>query len=274
MTTATIHSKPGRPRHRQSEIEAIAIGPWHVPEFAPALASIKQGQSSVHELADVEEACTLLTAPDTAPELILIAQRLPGAIRRQQVDRLQQLAPLARIVVVAGSWCEGELRTGDPPLGTLRLYWYELMPWWNAALRRLSAGLCPAWSAPLDHAQAGRYAIDATIENLVVPRSVAIEADDYTVFACLADALAASGSTATWVRSSDPIGAAAGIWDGGQLSDRELQQLFRFCQQVEGPVVALLDFPRVEHVEKARSAGAKAVFGKPYVLEEVLAALC
>ena len=271
-TTTTRHSEPGRPRPRHTRIEAITVGPWHTPEFATALANFKDGQS-LDQLASIQEACGLLSTAEVAPELILLAQPLPGTVRQQEVDRLQRLAPLARIVVVAGSWCEGELRTGSPPVGVLRLYWYELAPWWQAALRRLSAGLCPAWSAPLDHPQAGRYSIDATIHKLMTPSIVAIGADDFAVFECLADALAASGALATWARSDDPVEAAAGIWDGGQLSDRELERLGRFCRQVLGPVVALLDFPRVEHIVEARAAGAVAVFPKPYVVEEVLAAL-
>ncbi len=278
-TTTTPRSEPGRPRPRRTQIEAITVGPWHTPEFATALANFKDGQS-LHQLASIEEACGLLSTAEAAPELILLAQPLPGTVRQQEVDRLQRLAPLVRIVVVSGSWCEGELRTGSPPVGVLRLYWYELAPWWQAALRRLSAGLCPAWSAPLDHPQAGRYSVDATIDELMTPSIVAIGADDFAVFECLADALAASGASATWARSDDPVKgaagiveAAAGIWDGGQLGKRELERLGRFCRQVLGPVVALLDFPRVEHLVEARAAGAVAVFGKPYIAEEVLAAL-
>ncbi len=273
MTIATtLHSEPGRPRPRRPQPEAIIIGPWHTPEFAAALAKLEEGQS-LERLADIEAACELLASAEVAPELILLAQPLPGAVRQQEVDRLQQLAPLARIVVVSGTWCEGELRTGNPPAGVLRLYWYELAPWWQAAQRRLSVGRCPAWSAPLDHPQAGRFAVDETIDQLTAPSTVAIKAEDFAVFECLAAGLYASGASAVWARSENPPQAAAGIWDGGQLSDRELHRLSRFCQQVDGPVVALLDFPRVEHFAAARAAGAAAVFAKPYVMEEVLAAL-
>jgi hypothetical protein len=272
MTTATIQNEPGCPRSRPPQPEVIAIGPWHTPEFATALANLEDEQS-LQKLARIEAAYELLTSADVAPELVLLAQPLPGAVRQQEVDRLQRLAPLARIVIVSGTWCEGELRTGNPPAGVLRLYWYELAPWWQAAQRRWSAGLCPAWSAPLDHPQAGRYAIDATIDQLAMPSTVAIDAEDFAVFECLAGALDASGAVATWAQNDDLSQASAGIWDGGQLNDRELPRLGRFCLQVKGPVVALLDFPRVEHVVAARAAGAIAVFAKPYVMEEVLAAL-
>ena len=268
MTTATIQSEPGRPRPRRPSPTAITIGPWYIPEFATALANI-EAEQPLEQFANVELACDFLAAAEVAPELIFWAQPLPGTVAQQKVNRLQPLAPLARIVVVAGSWCEGELRTGQPPSGVLRLYWYELAPWWQAAQRRWAAGMCPAWSAPLDHPQAGRYEIDATIDGLATPSIVAIDAE-FAVFECLADAI---GKAAVWARNEDSPQALAGIWDGGQLGKRELRRLGRFCRQVDGPVVALLDFPRIEHFAQARAVGAATVFAKPYVVEEVLAAL-
>ena len=275
-STTTAHSEPGRQSLPASvgprSTPILAIGPWHTPEFAAATAKLEALQTCPKTDA-VDAACDLLAGTEIAPELILVAQPLPGSVRQQAVDRLQRLAPLVRIVIVAGSWCEGELRTGNPPVGVLRLYWYELAPWWQAAQRRLAAGLCPAWSAPLDHPQAGRFAVDSTTEDVLPPSIVAIDADDFAVFESFAGALAVSGAAAVWTRGNAPQEAAAGIWDGGQLHKRELERLGRFCRQVAGPVVALLDFPRVEHFAQAKAVGAAAVFGKPYIVEEVLAAL-
>jgi AmiR/NasT family two-component response regulator len=61
----------------------------------------------------------------------------------------------------------------------------------------------------------------------------------------------------------------AAIWDGGQLSGGELAALREFAARVHtshaaAPVIVLLDFPRVEHLQAARDAGAAAVLGKPY----------
>jgi len=268
-TPATPEDKLHRLGARHSQLTSLAVGPWHTAEFATAVANVGE-EIFLQHYPDVEQACNGIAYEEIVPELILVAQSLPGAVRQHEVDRLQQLAPLARIVVVAGTWCEGELRTGRPPNGVLRLYWYELATWWQAAQRRWSIGLCPAWSAPLDHPQAGRFAIDSTIDGLSLPGVVAIDSADYAVFECLADAL---GASAIWARNDGSLRAAAGIWDGGQLNDLELHKLTHFCRQVTGPVVALLDFPRVEHFAAARAAGAAAVFAKPYVIEEVLAAL-
>ena len=254
----------------EMEIDALFVGPWQTSEFAAAIADLNDGQSCP-QFATVSAAAKALMELEVAPELLLLAQTLPGTVLQEDIDRLQKLAPLARIVVVAGTWCEGELRTGQPPRGVLRLYWYELRPWWQAAQRRLAAGLCPSWSQPLDHFQSGRFCADAMVPTL--PGTIAVDATDISVFESLAAAIQQTGAAAVWARSQANFHATVGIWDGGQLGPSELTRLKEFCAAVDGNVVALLDFPRIEHVAAVRAAGASAVFGKPYVVQEVLAAL-
>jgi len=260
-------------------VEVLAVGPWNEGEFAAA----REGLSSGFPRARVD---TLSAAVDwlgqaAAPlDLVLLAQPRPGFYRQEDLDRLQAAAPLTRTVVVAGSWCEGELRTGSPLHGTVRLYWYELAGWWRAAIDRLTAGAIPPWSEPLDGPAAGRWvpvdSVDATSEGGLV----AIDAVDRAVYETWSDVLSLHGCDTVWFRGSNPTGDrqgfTAGIWDGGQFDAAEDGQLQEFCNQVGGPqvpVAVLLDFPRVEHHELARRAGATALFGKPYSVDEVLAAL-
>lgn len=239
----------------------LRIGNWRASEFA-AVEALARAPTVI----TIGEACTLLCTLAIAPELILIAQPRPGDVCQPDVDRLQRLAPLTRIVVVAGTWCEGELRTGRPPTGVVRIYWYELASWWQAAERRVAAGLSPAWSASLDHPQAGRYVVECQPSDLP---PTAIHADDYSVFESFVDA----GVPAIWTRGEIAADAKAGIFDAGQLSERERERLQAFCRKVDGPVIVLVDFPRGEHFVEALSLGASAVFAKPYIVDEVCGAL-
>lgn len=253
---------------------ALLVGNWQTPEFAAAIGQISDSPDWA-SVSDIVEAIRLLEGCQEPPELILIGQPLPGIVSQQTVDQLQQLVPLSRIIVVSGSWCEGELRTGTPASGIVRLYWYELASWWQAAERRRSTAARPLWSAPLDHAQAGRWSVSGS--DLIKPGNrltVQIDAEHFATFDALATSLTPFGATSTWTRK-EPANTAtnAGIWDGGQLSKNELIRLTLFCKQINGPVVALLDFPRVEHLRQARAAGASKVLGKPYIVEEVLAAI-
>jgi hypothetical protein len=250
---------------------ALGIGDWQSAEFAAALPA---GVAPWPTVANFSDAHDFLAQCPQPPELIFLAQPLPGSCRQDELQKLQTRSPLARLVVVSGSWCEGELRTGVPATGVIRLYWYELAPWLEAAMRRREAGLCPLWSLPLDHPQAGRWQSDDW--SPATPTiAVRIDTFDHAVYQTLAAALEAYGLQASWSQShqADAAQTRAGIWEGGQLSPAERARLRTFCQSVEGPVVALLDFPRVEHLQQVRAAGATALLAKPYVLEELVAQL-
>jgi len=264
---------------RSTRVQVLAIGSWQEKEFRLAIAAIEEA-ATWQTVADLHQAEENLRTEEATPELILLAQPLPGHYRQQHIDRLQALAPLARIVIVAGSWCEGGLRTDIPLSGVLRLYWHELAPWWKSAQTRVQAGLCPPWSLPADNPQAGRSLPAVKTNGPALDAPVAIHAKDFSVYESLAAAMGPRGIATLWIQPARRVDlkqkVSSGIWDGSQLDEEELKQLTDFCSQVaqhDAPVVALLDYPRVEHFAQAKNAGASAVFGKPYVVDELLAAL-
>jgi len=280
MASSATHSDLASPAGQLAKPQVLAIGPWHEREFAAALTDILAGKDWLAgrdwpTVTNIDSACDALTHSEQLPELIFLAQPLPGYYLQTDIDRLQQLVPLTRLVIVAGTWCEGELRTGTPPTGAIRLYWYELSSWWLAALRQLDASLYPLWSLPLDHAQAGRCSTETHKQAPTkLETTILIAAADFAVYETLAAALRSHGITCYHEKAAAlPDTPTAGIWDGGQLSESELQRLTSFCRQVSGPVVALLDFPRIEHIQQAESAGAAAVMAKPYIVEELVGAL-
>jgi hypothetical protein len=102
------------------------------------------------EHADFAEAVALLRATADMgtglPELIVVAQSRPGAVGPGVFERLRRSAPMAGIVSLVGSWCEGEMRTGRPAVGVPRLYWYEFASWWRRQVALRTAGRCPEWA--------------------------------------------------------------------------------------------------------------------------------
>ena len=268
----------------------VAVGPWDHAEFAalraeldadrqwPTAATLRDVTASIAEGVSDGAAATIPSVP-LPPELVLLSQTRPGIDDQAQLELLRTLAPLTRVVIVAGTWCEGELRTGQPPAGVVRLYWYEFAPWWRAAVAEWEANQTPAWSEPLDDVRAGQQTTIPPVRQRhhVFPSEAAIitvDAIDFAVFETLAAVLAPFGWRCEWqprhrperVQPTQPVAA---IWDGGQLSDGELASLVSFAARVHhenaaAPVIVLLDFPRVEHVEAARAAGAAIVLGKPY----------
>jgi hypothetical protein len=262
---------------------AWLVGPWDEGEFALALDGMRLPQDS-RRLATLDAAWAAAAAAKRPPEVLWLAQPRPGFWPQADVDRLQRAAPLARLVIVAGAWCEGELRTGRKLSGVHRIFWHELPRFWNHSIARWGAGLAPRWSQPLTaaepHLEPDPRAADAPLHRAScgAPRTVAIDAIDFATFEALAAALAPCGWSAVWTpRGRGALGnAAAGVWDGAQLDPAEVATLAAFAARFDGrpvPVVALVDFPRPEHLALLREAGAAALLGKPYALEALLDAL-
>jgi hypothetical protein len=246
----------------------LAIGPWNRGEFAIVRDQIAESQAwSV--VVDCETASELLCRDEMLVEFVFLAQPLPGMYQQAEIEALRRLAPLAQLLVVAGSWCEGELRTGKPLTGVVRLYWHELAHWW-----RMRA--CGTASGPLG------------LDNLLVPRHegfdlklqglVAIHSPTLGSFEAMATGLIPYGLECYWDRDSTqvPKGAQVGIWDGVQLDSAEWNHLQSFAAEIQssgGSLIVLLHYPRKEHVARLQSLGCEAVFGKPYIVAELVSLL-
>jgi hypothetical protein len=251
--------------------------------------------------ADFQDAVSLLRAQsrlvasaDEARELIVVAQSRPGGISSREIAALRRASPLAGMVALLGSWCEGETRTGRPWPGIERLYWYEFPAWWRRQLALRAAGRCPDWARP----ESPRYrSVTSPLTNLesltlqlkhhraanLPPAKrglIVLNIPHRETASAVADVLYEAGYATAWQAPGGVTitirGATAGIWEGGQLSDREATDLSNFCHRLANeaaPVVALLDFPRRINVDRALNLGATTVLGKPWVNSELIETL-
>jgi hypothetical protein len=235
---------------------------------------------SVAEL--LEGSAQLSAATSDGLDVVMFAQNRPDSVDRRHVEGFRQTAPLAGLVAVAGTWCEGELRTGRPWPGVKRLYWYEFPAWWRRQLALRAAGRCPDWARPTDlvfhtrrdHPHDGRTIAEHPLGI------VGVRSPNSVTLSVLGDVLQRAGFASVQQRSPTTLlrirGTVAGIWDGGQLDDVEAADLSRFCQQyasANAPAITLLDFPRRDRVELALQLGASAVFGKPWINADLIATL-
>jgi hypothetical protein len=139
---------------------------------------------------------------------------------------------------------------------------------------------CPDWARP----DGARLALDGAAERhrrfTVGPRRgelVVVRTNERETASTLADVLGCAGYATVCERSGSAAvsvrGATAGVWVGGQLDDGEAIQLSRFCRRLAAdgaPVVAILDFPRRDAVDRARQCGAAVVVGQPWINQELL----
>lgn len=238
---------------------ALVIGNAEHADFTEARAELRR-TARVWFVPDGDHANAWLEATRSVDWIVLVQSR-PGELPRSIVDRLRPHAGEARFVSLLGSWCEGELRTGQPWPDVARCYWYAFPSWW-----RLGA---------TGSASASELAHTGTASG-TPPGIVVVSTVDLESATALIDALAIEGFSVTWWPRHHAMpqlkGAQAGIWVGGQLSGMEALELDAFCQRMRSaraPVVALLDFPRRDRFEIAKRIGVAEVLGKPWLTPEL-----
>ncbi|MGO8752456.1 MAG: hypothetical protein ACLQNE_41485 [Thermoguttaceae bacterium] len=251
----------------------LLLGDINRAEFDRALSAM-EGLAKVTPAADIEAAAALLAESTTAADLIVVAQAYPGQYSVEAIERLRMLAPLARVVGLLGSWCEGEGRSGKPWPGAIRIYWHQWPARCRQELSLLCRGLASTWSLPPTAGEEERllalddYPLPAG-DGLVVIYSLEFDMQDWLASACRR-----GGYSTVWLRPHQSIrveGARAAIFDGTECLGDELAELGRLATIMgPAPVVALLNFPRVEDRDRALAAGAAAVLSKPVLVEDLL----
>lgn len=255
------------------DLSILIVGDVNRTEFRDARAAL-EGLGRVVESAEIEEAEQALAGGEVAADVIVVAQAYPGQFSAEAIDRLRRLAPLARIVGLLGSWCEGEVRTGRPWPGAIRVYWHQWLPRVLRELSRLRDGQTSTWALP---ATAGEEERLLVLADEPWPRHeglIAIHLSSFDMQDWLAAACRRAGYQTVWLRpdrSEIPEGIQAAIFDGDDARGQELEQLRAMAASLApAPVIALLNFPRIEDRDRVLGAGAKSVLSKPLLVEDLL----
>jgi len=261
------------------DIPVLFVGDAQRSEFREARSALDAASCVVH-VADGPSAEALLRDDQIAPEVIVLAQAYPSQFSHEMVDRLRRLAPLARIVGLLGSWCEGEMRTGQPWPATLRMYWHQWPAGCDQQLAHMRQGACSTWALPITATDEERLLLAAqqptakTGQGLIAIFSPRYEMQDWLSSACRE-----RGYSTVWLRPPRPAlveGAAAVLFDGTDCRGEEWAALKNLATSVNPspdaptvPIIALLDFPRIEDQRHALSAGATAVLSKPLLVADL-----
>jgi CheY-like chemotaxis protein len=251
---------------------ALLVGDARPPEFAAARKDLARLGPCV-AVANAAEACAALASGER-PEIVVLVQLRPGEFREDEIDQLRRAAPIARLIVLAGSWCEGETRTGRPPPGTQRIYWHQWPARIDAELARLAAGECPGWGLPLTATEDERL-LHASAES-PSPRHglVAVAAASAGTYDALADACRAAGYSTAWLRAPGPAaleGVAAVLCDLDGTERDAAESARHWAGQFSPvPVVVIASFPRADDIARLSDAGAANVLAKPFLVGDLL----
>lgn len=250
----------------------LIVGDTDRAEFRDARRELDRW-GAVTAVGSIAEAAAVLDDSSYAPAVIVIAQAYPGEFPAETVERLRRRAPLARLVALLGPWCEGETRSGRPWPGGIRVYWHQWPARAACELARIAGGLFSSWSLPATASEEERCLAlsgkpNSSRGGLVAVISPHPAMQEWIAAACRRQGFA---TVAARPQSETSLGVlAAAVFDGTEARGVELADLRRWAAAVApAPLIALLDFPRVEDRDRALSAGAAAVLSKPFVLGDL-----
>lgn len=254
------------------ELRALLIGDATHAEFRAAVETLSQSTTLVRA-RDVASALT--TCHESAPpDVVVIAQPYSGCIPADEVDQLRRLAPLARVIVLLGSWCEGESRSGLPIPGATRIYWHQWPARWEQELARLAAGRCPAWGLPVTATDDDRLLHFAYDDPPQLRGTVAIVASPETAgwlaAVCRGVGLTPLEVAVRDVRARKRPACDLVVFEAAALGYDQSQDALRWARGWHGvPLVALCEFPRIEDREAWTSAGVRAVLARPVLVDDL-----
>jgi hypothetical protein len=214
------------------------------PDFASAAAWLR-ANCQVVDLA-------------ASPGAIVLFQSRPGSIARGQVELLHRRAPLARLILLCGACCDGELHRRELIPGVVRIRWHQ----WRQRLFRELSGLLPRTSSDGERLEQDLRGLAKQFDS---GGTVAIRTECRATHQCLADACQALGLGAVW---HAPGEAADALLIDGWTNDFPPQSEARAPRRI-----LLLDFPRPEDIARAADLRFAAVIAQPLLLADLAAAL-
>lgn len=246
-------------------MELCIIGDWKKKCFAAAQDVLESHQATQFEFADDALKSNELSSRE--PVLIVLAQSARGQFSQPAIDQLSTTFPRARIVVMLGSWCEGETRSGSPLSGVSRLYAAEFA----ARIRRLENpfAVSRAFDPNLGDEEkllAQAYADRPQGKFIVV-------ADDLSFAESIRDSISHGNRIAIATRIDASVRISnvdAIVYDANPnrvSRRRDIKALS--IRYPSASIVALCDFPRGEECVELESLGVASVLPKPFSIDDL-----
>lgn len=242
-------------------------------DCAAAIARLSR-LANVEQVDDLRAAERLLADPHATFDLVAIAEPRPGHYSTEQVDTLRRIAPLTRVWRLLGSWCEGEQRSGQPPLGCMSTYWHRLPARMSTEFTAVHDDRCPTWGLPLTATADEGLSAAAKLPAEKRTGLIVVCASRAESAAALADACRLGGYETQIVTDREAFedsAAVAVVWDTPieqAVDARRVEQLRRAAGGA--PLLAVVGFPRHEEACRALEAGVADVVSKPFLVSDLL----
>lgn len=185
-----------------------------------------------------------------SPTAVVWLQSRSAEFAQREIDEAQTLDPLARSIVVAGCWSEGEPRSGRPLVGATRVYWHQ---GWSAL-----------WSLIVPDER----------ECTLVADWIAIHTSQLVDYLGLASVCQSLGLRTIWQSergpaiSSEPAARLFAGWNSWEAWQEQCHKT-----NTAAPALLLLNFPRPEDQIRAQREQIIRVLAQPFSSAELRHAL-
>lgn len=231
-------------------------------------------------LADPSVSAPLSIGEEDTFDLVAVAQSRQGQFDQSLIDSVKAFAGATPVVMMLGSWCEGELRSDQPAEGVTRVFWHQWKGRFNTFMSHLVDHGLTQWHGPETRTDADRIA--ATVATDSGPSAehlcIGISAWNVEAYDSLSAAIQSFGWKTRWVERttlSSLEGAINAVCiDANSLDDNLERRICWLKEQVfDVPMVLSLNFPRSNEVSKLHSAGVSHVVSKPFDLNDLHVAI-
>lgn len=221
-----------------------------------------------------------LEALDGVFDLVVIAESVPNQFPGELIEKIQAKFPLAPMVALVGSWCEGETRSGVPRAGLRRVYWHQWEGRLAAFIDQFHRCGITSWHAPGT----------ATTGDLILPVEgncvgstptgsvVAVSAIRASQFQVLNDSLARLDRDCLWLEQSwelPDLENFKGILIDTAAIDADLYDRIKKIRRLapRSAMIVLASYPRIQEIQRLLDLGVCRVVSKPHTMDDLRAAL-
>lgn len=236
-------------------------------EFREAVRWL-ESHCTVERVSGFDALDLLLKNSSSDPWAVVALQRYKGEFDNVDAATFSRAIPLTRLIVLLGSWCEGETRTGKPLSGFERIGWCDFVPRFSGFLMR----------EPLATTASDGEKLRSAMSFVADPTNDAVQVGVYS--ASYDDGLAIRHSLeslgfrtrrllAEDLNSSNRLDVDIVVWDdaGGPRTKRADLGM---ATGKNIPVIATINAPRAQDVRAALLNGAHAVLAKPYRVADLV----
>lgn len=220
--------------------------------------------------------------------LVVIACSRRDQFPADQLESIVQAALPSSVVLLLGSWCEGESRSGDPAPGIQRVYWHQWQGRIDRFARSLNDDSLNQWQLPrtannadqiLTESPSGAVGPEGISRTELSQKWLGVSASTEHSFDMVRDAVKTYGWEATWIEYT--------TWEAQEIPKFELifvdanswspacEKRVQWIREELGdfPIVLLLNFPRSDELKEVARSGVNAVVSKPFQLADINTAI-